>query len=80
MMFYDEQVMRLQGLIKDREAGLGSVTSQVDSLRGVSERLQAELDTTQAQLREAQQNANKLQVRLNAGSRALHIMYMQTKA
>lgn len=47
------KVMRLMKIIEERETGLGSVTSEVKSLRQTIDKQRAELERTRSELRTA---------------------------
>ena len=56
------QVDRLDSIVKDKEQGLGSMSSNVTSLQEAADRLKQELDATRVELRTAKNKASSLQV------------------
>ena len=51
------QVARLNKILEDSEAGLGSASSKINSLKDASKQLQSELEKTRDELRTAKNNA-----------------------
>ncbi|XP_043942906.1 protein FAM184A [Protopterus annectens] len=57
----NEEVYRLQDLVKRSEQGLGSAEEHISSLKNAQERLQQELDSTRARLRETSDMLSSVQ-------------------
>lgn len=57
-----QQVQRLEKIVKDSESGLGSASSQINSLKDASHRLKSELEKTREELRTSKTNAANLKV------------------
>ena len=56
------QVQRLEKIVRESESGLGTASSQINSLRDASHRLQSELEKTREELRSSKTNAASLKV------------------
>ncbi|XP_013402625.1 protein FAM184A-like [Lingula anatina] len=67
----EEEVRRLEKLVKESEQGLGSASSHIDSLKEASDKLKAELDSTKAELRAVSNQKSNLQAELEK-LRAMH--------
>lgn len=57
-----QQVQRLEKIVKDSESGLGTASSQINSLKDASHRLKSELEKTREELRTSKTNAANLKV------------------
>lgn len=56
------QVQRLEKIVRESESGLGTASSQINSLRDASHRLQSELEKTREELRSSKTTAASLKV------------------
>ena len=61
-MWWYLQVQRLEKIVRESESGLGTASSQINSLRDASHRLQSELEKTREELRSSKTNAASLKV------------------
>ncbi|KAL5022301.1 hypothetical protein ScPMuIL_001456 [Solemya velum] len=61
----EEEILRLDTMIKDSEQGLGTAASHINNLKDASSRLKSELDNTRGELQTAKLSAAALQSELN---------------
>ncbi|XP_078398311.1 protein FAM184A isoform X5 [Cetorhinus maximus] len=60
----NQEVCRLQELVKKSEQGLGSAEGHISSLKDAQERLQKDLDSSRAKLRETSDSLSSVQISL----------------